>query len=80
VPVLPDWEVLTNIITQYAEATRGTKTSDDSTLLVEEVSPHQPDEKWDERRKLHEKHRMFLFAAQAVDSSLEACEDKVQGT
>jgi hypothetical protein len=79
-PVQPDWESLTEVITQYAEATRGSKSTEDSALLAEEVSANQPDEKWTERRKLRERHRMFLFAAQAVDSSLEACEDRVQGT
>jgi hypothetical protein len=78
--VQPDWESLSNIITKYAEATRGSKSTDDSALLAEEVSANQSDEKWIERRKLCERHRMFLFAAHAVDSSLEACEDRVQGT
>ena len=80
VPVQPDWDALSDIIAQYAEATRGDKTSDDSTLLTEEVSPQQSDDKWEERRWLCDKHRMFLFTAQVVDSSLKACEDKVKGT
>ena len=79
VTVQPDWDALSEVIAQYAEATRGVKTSDDSTLLAEEVSPQQSEDKWEERHKLCDKHRMFLFATQAVDSSLEACEDKIQG-
>jgi uncharacterized protein YoaH (UPF0181 family) len=80
VSVQPDWETLSAIIAQYAGATKGCTSSEDSVLLAEEISPQQSTEKVEERRKLREKHRMFLFAAQAVDSSLEACEDKVQGT
>jgi uncharacterized protein YoaH (UPF0181 family) len=80
VAVQPDWDALTKIIAQYATATKGCASSEDSTLLAEEISPLQSVDKVDERRRLRNKHRMFLFAAQAVDSSLEACEDKVQGT
>jgi hypothetical protein len=79
-PVDPDWKAVEDVLMRHAKDVSTDKHASDSAYLAEEVGQHQADEKWDERRKLRNKHRLLLFACQAVDPSLEVCEDKVHGT
>jgi hypothetical protein len=79
-PVEPDWKAIEDVLARHAKDTSTDKRAFDSTYLAEEVGQFQADEKWDERRKPRNKHRLLLFACQAVDPSLEVCEDKGQGT
>jgi hypothetical protein len=79
--VNPDWKAIADVVAKYSTETSGDKAMlHDSAFLAEEVGPLQADKKWEERRKLRNKHRMLLFACQAVDPSLEVCEDKPLGT